>query len=230
MTSRNTRSLTNARGRPLKSILCALLALLLPVAATAENFTARSGGPSDSDMLVRSMSGQPDGMAFFRPVLTGVLYRGGFQGGDKARTGLSEPQKQSLCQSGFSEAFYADFGKNTSYGTTSCGAGTLEYKSARSSRPASVMKDIHAAIVSNKGPVLVHCMWGVHSSGALSAMALVQFCGWSEGRAKAYWNEARNGAPCSGSCDSWIDGKFAKFSVDPSLAVSKAQRAAICPK
>ena len=214
----------------MKSVLCALLALLLPVAATAENFTARSGGPSDSDMLVRSMSGQPDGMAFFRPVLTGVLYRGGFQGGDKARTGLSEPQKQSLCQSGFSEAFYADFGKNTSYGKTSCGAGTLEYKSARSSRPASVMKDIHAAIVSNKGPVLVHCMWGVHSSGALSAMALVQFCGWSEGRAKAYWNEARNGAPCSGSCDSWIDGKFAKFSVDPSLAVSKAQRAAICPK
>jgi hypothetical protein len=61
-------------------------------------------------------------------------------------------------------------------------------------------------------------------------MALVQFCGWSEDRAKAYWNEARNGAPCSGGCDSWIDGKFAKFSVDSSLAISDAQRAAICPK
>ena len=214
----------------MRTVLIALFALLMPLAALAEDFTTRSGGPSESDMLVRSMSGQPDGMAFFRPVLTGVLYRGGFQGGDKDRTGLSETQKQSLCQSGFSEAFYADFGKNTSYGTTSCGAGSLEYKSARSSRPASVMKDLHKAIVSNSGPVLVHCMWGVHSSGALSAMALVQFCGWSEQRAKEYWNEARNGAPCSGGCDGWIDGKFAKFSVDPSLEISEAQRAAICPK
>lgn len=214
----------------MKIILSAVFLLLLPLASTAEDFTARTGGPSANDMLVRSMSGQPDGMAFFRPVLTGVLYRGGFQGGDKSRTGLSDAQRSSLCEAGFSEAFYADFGKNTSYGTTSCGAGSMEYKSARSSRPASVMKDVHKAIVSNNGPVLVHCMWGVHSSGALSAMALVQFCGWSEDRAKAYWNEARNGAPCSGGCDGWIDGKFAKFSFDPSLAISDAQRAAICPK
>lgn len=214
----------------MKAVSIALLALILPLAAAADDFTTRSGGPSNSDMLVRSMSGQPDGMAFFRPVLTGVLYRGGFKGGDKSRIGLSETQKQSLCRSGFSEAFYADFGKNTSYGTTSCGEGSLEYKSARSSRPSSVMKDVHKAIVSNSGPVLVHCMWGVHSSGALSAMALVQFCGWSEDRAKAYWNEARNGAPCSGGCGNWIDGKFAKFSVDPSLEISDAQRAAICPK
>jgi hypothetical protein len=214
----------------MKTVLVTLLALMLPLAVFADDFTTRTGGPNESEMLVRSMAGQPDGMAFFRPVLTGVLYRGGFQGGDKGRTGLSETQKQSLCQSGFSEAFYADFGKNTSYGTTSCGAGSFEYKSARSSRPASVMQDVHKAIVNDSGPVLVHCMWGVHSSGALSAMALVQFCGWSEDRAKAYWNEARNGAPCSGGCDSWIDGKFAKFSVDPSLAISDAQRAAICPK
>ena len=214
----------------MKSVLRVLLLLLLPISAQAEDFTDRSGGPSASDMLVRSMPGQPDGMAFFRPVLTGVLYRGGFQGGDKGRTGLSSAQKQSLCQSGFSEAFYADFGKNTSYGATSCGSGSLEYKSARSSRPASVMKDVHKAIVGNSGPVLVHCMWGVHSSGALSAMALVQFCGWSEDRAKAYWNDARNNAPCSGGCDKWIDGKFAKFSVDPLLAITDAQRAAICPK
>ena len=210
--------------------LFACLALLAPVPALGQDFTARAGGPSSGEMLARSTSGQPEGMAFFRPVLSGVLYRGGFQGGDKARTGLSSAQKQSLCQAGFSEAFYADFGKNTSYGSTTCGSGALEYKSARSSRPASVMKDIHNAIVTDSGPVLVHCMWGVHSSGALSAMALVQFCGWSEARAKEYWNDARNGAPCSGGCDAWIDGKFSGFSVDPSLNISDAQRAAICPK
>ena len=85
----------------------AVLALLSAQAAFAENFTTRSGGPSTSAMMARSVPGQPEGMAFFRPVLSGVLYRGGFQGGDKARTGLSDRQRTSLCQSGFSEAFYA---------------------------------------------------------------------------------------------------------------------------
>ena len=69
------------------------------------------------------------------------------------------------------------------------------------------------------------------TAGALfSAMALVQFCGWSEERAKRYWNEARNNAPCGGSCDSWIDAKFKNFKYDPALEISDAQRAAICPK
>lgn len=198
--------------------------------AAAEDFTSRSGGPSESEMLSRSDPSPADGLAFVRPVLTGVMYRAGFQGGDKQRTGLSTPQRIQLCNAGFSEAFYADFGKNTDYGRTSCGSGALTYESARSSRPSAVMKAVYDAITGNSGPVLVHCMWGVHASGALSAMALVQFCDWSEARAKAYWNSARNGAPCSGGCDGWIDAKFAKFKVDPALTISAEQKAAICPK
>ncbi len=214
----------------MKKILMLMLAALVSQPALAD-VTIRSGGPSEDQMLARNADGAPDGIAFFRPVLSGVLYRAGFQGGDKPRTGLSTSQRQSLCSEGFSTAFYADFGKNTDYGATSCAGGGLDYRSARSSRPAEVMQSIHATVQdASKGPVLVHCMWGVHSSGALSAMALVQFCGWSEDRAKDYWNEARNGAPCSGGCDAWIDAKFDGFSVDPSLAISEAQRAAICPR
>jgi hypothetical protein len=213
----------------LAAALAACLASLVPAHAT--DFTSRSGGPSESAMLARSTPGAPEGLAFFRPVLSGVLYRAGFSGGDSARTGLSSSQRGALCNDGFSRAFYADFGKNTEYGATSCGGGSLDYEAARSSRPSAVMKAIHDVIRNpGEGPVLVHCMWGVHSSGALSAMALVQFCGWSEDRAKAYWDEARNGAPCSGGCDKWIDEKFASFSVDPALSISDAERAAICPK
>jgi hypothetical protein len=211
-----------------------LLACLIGVLGTqvaATDFKARSGGPSSKAMTTRNMSGAAEGMAFFRPVLSGVLYRGGFKGGDKARTGLSSSQRTALCNDGFSTAFYADFGKHTKYGETSCAPGTLDYQAARSSRPSAVMKAIYDVIENpDKGPVLVHCMWGVHSSGALSAMALVQFCGWSEAKAKDYWNDARNKAPCSGGCDKWIDGKFANFKVDASLNISDAQRAAICPK
>ncbi|WP_135506439.1 hypothetical protein [Roseovarius aestuariivivens] len=206
-------------------ILCAL------ASASHAEVTARSGGPSQSAMLARSADGAPEGMAFFRPVLSGVLYRSGFKGGDKGRTGMSQAQRTALCSEGFETAFYADFGKNTDYGTTRCASGALDYKAARSSRPDAVMKAIHDTIKTpSKGPVLVHCMWGVHASGALSAMALVQFCGWSEDRAKAYWNEARNGAPCGNGCDSWIDAKFDRFKVSPALQITEAERAAICPK
>ena len=214
----------------MKRLTFLLFALALSPAHAAD-FTTRAGGPSEDAMLARSMPGQPDGMAFFRPVLSGVLYRSGFSGGDKDRTGLSTSQRGALCDSGFSRAYYADFGKNTQYGTTSCGGGSLDYEAARSSRPAAVMEAVHEVIKNpSEGPVVVHCMWGVHSSGALAAMALVQFCGWSEARAKAYWNEARNGAPCSGGCDAWIDAKFEGFSKNPSLTISEAEMAAICPK
>lgn len=92
------------------------------------------------------------------------------------------------------------------------------------------MRDIHAVIEDpGKGPILVHCTWGVHSSGAVSAMALVQFCGWPEQQAKGYWHKARNGAPCGGGCGKWIDEKFARFKVDPKLKITAEQRAKICP-
>jgi hypothetical protein len=206
------------------------VAMTLFASPVIADVTDRDGGPSRSEMIARSNPGAPDGVAFFRPVLDGVLYRGGFSGGDKNRTGLSSSQRGALCSEGFSRGFYADFGKNTNYGATSCGSRSFDYQSARSSRPSNVMKAIHDVIKGNQGPVFVHCMWGVHCSGALSAMALVQFCGWSEEEAKEYWDDARNGAPCSGGCDSWIDAKFDRFSVDPALSITDAERAAICPE
>lgn len=211
-------------------VAAAMVIAGLGVPAAAEDFAARSGGVSQSEMLARSGPSPADGLAFVRPVLNGVMYRAGFKGGDKSRTGLSSSQRAQLCEAGFSGAFYADFGKNTEYGQTSCGSGSFDYQAARSSRPSAVMKAVHERIMGGGGPVLVHCMWGVHASGALSAMALVQFCDWSEERAKTYWDEARNGAPCSGGCDAWIDGKFKNFKVDPALKLSAAQQAALCPK
>lgn len=220
-------------GKSFKFAGClAMAALMVEFAgpAAASDFISRSGGASEAQLVSRSNPSPTEGLAFVRPVLTGVLYRAGFKGGDKSRTGLSTSQRTQLCEAGFSEAFYADFGKNTDYGKTSCGSGVLNYESARSSRPSAVMKAVHDKITGNGGPVLVHCMWGVHASGALSAMALVQFCDWSEERAKAYWDEARNGAPCSGGCDAWIDSKFRNFKVDPALKISAAQKAEVCPQ
>ena len=208
-----------------------IAAMIVTATASLADVTSRNGGPSEKAMIARGGDGGIEGVAFFRPVLSGVLYRSGFKGGDKSRTGLSGNQRSALCSAGFSSGFYADFGKNTEYGATNCTSGNFDYQSARSSRPANVIQAIYDVVQNpEKGPVLVHCMWGVHSSGALSAMALVQFCGWSKERAKKYWDDARNGAPCSGGCDQWIDAKFSKFSVSPILMISKEQQAAICPE
>ncbi|SLN70563.1 hypothetical protein TRL7639_04173 [Falsiruegeria litorea R37] len=207
-----------------------VVATVTAFAADASDYTARDGGPSSKQMIARS-SGPTDGLAFFRPVMSGVLYRSGFHGGDKGRTGLSSAQREALCEAGFSGARYIDFGKHTKYGTTQCGARSLDYQGGRSTSTADIMRQIHASIKNlGAGPVLVHCMWGVHSSGAVSAMALVQFCGWSEERAKKYWDDTRNGADCSGGCANWIDKHFAKFKLDPSLQITSAEQAAICPQ
>lgn len=94
--------------------LCAFtLALTLASAVSqseAETYATRTGGPARSEMVGRGHT-PAEGMAFFRPVLSGVLYRAGFKGGDKGRTGLSSSQRMELCEAGFSSARYIDFGK-----------------------------------------------------------------------------------------------------------------------
>ena len=208
-----------------------IVSLLSTGAAHGTDFTRRDGGPSESQMLAGGDGGLP-GMAFVRPVLDGVLYRAGFKGGDKAHTGLSSEQRTTLCEAGFSGARYIDFGTKTLFGKTSCGGKTFDYEKSSSASVHDIMRDVHSVIENpGKGPILVHCMWGVHSSGAVSAMALMQFCGWPESRAKAYWHKARNNAACgSGGCDKWIDGKFASFQVDPALKISAEQQRSICPQ
>ena len=199
--------------------------------AAGADFTHRDAGPTESQMLANSDGGLP-GLAFVRPVLDGVLYRAGFKGGDKARTGLSGAQRTALCEAGFSGARYVDFGTNTQFGKPSCGGKTFDYEKGTSSNAQDIMREIHSVIENPaKGPLLVHCMWGVHSSGAVSAMALMQFCDWPQSKATAYWHKARNNAPCgSGGCDKWIDGKLASFRVDPALKISAEQQRKICPQ
>jgi hypothetical protein len=223
------RTFARAFARFRAGLLVALMTAAPVLADPA--FTARSGGPTESAMTARSGKSPAEGLAFVRPVLSGVLYRAGFKGGDKGRTGLTGAQRTELCEAGFSSARYIDFGKNTDFGSTSCNTGKMSYAPAKSTRPADVMQELHDIIKNpGRGPMLVHCMWGVHSSGAISAMALVQFCGWSEARAKAYWDDARNGADCSDGCDAWIDHHFDTFEVNPNLTLTAAEQAAICPK
>lgn len=193
-------------------------------------FTARNGAPS-ADAMLDSGNAGIDGLAFMRPVLSGVLYRAGFKGGDRRHVGLSAAQRDALCRAGFSSAWYIDFGSRTRFGTSSCAGNELAYHKATSVKTRPVMQALHRVIDDpEQGPVLVHCMWGVHSSGIVAAMALMQFCDWSKAQARAYWHRTRNHAGCSGGCNAWFDKKLRSFRVDPGLRIDGERQRAICPR
>jgi hypothetical protein len=194
-------------------------------------YTARSGTLRRSDLAARTTDPALPRIDFLRPVLQGVLYRGGFKGGDRTRAGLAATTK-NFCGQGFSAGRYVDFATAaTRFGTTECEGNDdgFAYAKASSSSPEEIMETLHTIIKEKKGPMFVHCMWGVHASGAVSAMALMQFCGWSQSEATSYWHSARNGADCSGGCDRWIGSKLGSFRVNPALAITEEEASAICP-
>lgn len=133
------------------------------------------------------------GLRNVKPVMEGVLYRGGNSGGGKAP--LKSEALMNLCEAGFSLAVYLypdGFKPKTVHCTTKDGkANTLEYiqKGFRDSKSREiVMTEIYDIIMSqNKGPAYVHCWNGSHASGETAAIALMQFCGLSGEAAGKYW-------------------------------------------
>jgi hypothetical protein len=131
---------------------------------------------------------------------------------------------------GFSGARYVDYARATHFGVTDCGMNSFDYRGGRAMKPQTLLKDIGKVIDDpDLGPLLLHDRWGVHDAGAVAAMALVQFCGWSEESAKAYWDASRDGASCTGGCAAWIDERFANFRPAPALVPEATIQGRICP-
>jgi hypothetical protein len=195
----------------------------------AQQLAERAGGVAPDELLRRDDGGVA-GLARMRPVLRGVLYRAGFAQGDTGNSGLSEAQRVALCELGFSGARYVDFARRTRFGVTDCGMNSFDYRGGRAMQPQALLKDIGKVIDDpDLGPLLLHDRWGVHDAGAVAAMALVQFCGWSQERAMAYWDASRDGAPCAGSCAAWIEERFAHFQPEATRVPAATIQSRICP-
>lgn len=135
-----------------------------------------------------SASASPGNVKNFKPVLSGVLYRGGGNGG---KAPLSRDSLNGLCESGVASAVYAYRTGWTGETSVSCGGKSLRYTYAQWDRPAgadALLKEVYQSIQRGTGSVYVHCWYGVHASGYLAAIALRQFCGLSGEQAVAYWN------------------------------------------
>jgi hypothetical protein len=172
-----------------------------------------------------------DGLSYLRPVLNGVLYRSGIDG-DK-QNGMSSSELKSLCEQGFTEVRLIDFKVGSNHGKEhSCSAGkSVNYQlgKAASSSDGEIFKTLHDIITNNKGPMLVHCLYGVHASPIIAAKALVQFCDWSAEEAEKYWTFTKGPATCGGGCGPWFAGKFRGFKKNSALSIDKATQEKICP-
>ncbi len=169
----------------------------------------------------------------YKTTMPGVLLRGGSRGANP----LNEHQLQRLCQDGVGHAIYTyDTGFKQGPARTCVRKdgtqGRIEYSYYRFLDKKGIdasMRAIHNSIVNpSAGSVFVHCWNGWHASGEIAAMALKQFCDYTNDQAIEYWKANigdKGNLPKYGR----VLTRISNFQPDPQLKVGlKAQRA-FCP-
>ena len=151
------------------------------------------GGVHASDLPIYKTGSSMSGIRDFREVLAGILYRGGANNG---RASLNKGQLNSLCEKGVSSAVYLYSTGFSGPSTTSCSNGSTAYQylSYQGEGLKSIHRLVYQSIKTTKKPVFIHCWYGIHATGLVSATALMQFCDASPDQAVAYW---RIGVPPS---------------------------------
>ncbi len=169
------------------------------------------------------------GVRYMKPVLAGGLYRAGGPGGVKD---LELATLNRLCQAGFRNVIYlygAAFGgeRNILCATPDGGSNLLNYKSIefRVGRK-KIMKSIYRNLMSaDRGPVLVHCWNGWHATGEISAIALKQFCSYTN--EAAIENFRKNTKP--GVDLESLEKQIQDYRIDPKLVPPAEVQRLICP-
>jgi len=128
------------------------------------------------------------GIVNLREVIPGVLYRSGKSITNKFGP-LSDESLTKLCKQDFSTAFY-DYKRGQDHNVT-CGTNQVSLKIRPSLAGDKYVYDqlstIYNAIKHGLGPVITSCDQGVHASGFISALSLIQFCDWTNKQALDYW-------------------------------------------
>lgn len=203
-----------------KAVLLATV-LALFVIAFAQNSEAQT---STKQSLIKD----------FQTTIAGVLYRGGSRGAKP----LSDAQLQHLCEEGVGHAIYTydtGFVKGPARTCTMKDGrpGKIEYSYYRFLDKKGIeasMEAIHNSIVNPAaGSTFVHCWNGWHASGEIAAMALKQFCDYSNSQATEYWKANigdKGNLPKYGRVLTRIEN----FQPIPSLKLNLKQQSQICPR
>lgn len=214
-------------------------------------FWNRDGQLTTSELFARTQGKTLDPglsqMDFMRPILKGVLYRGGFdstKGQGVATGGMTATHQKTLCSKGITHSFsYLDFGTNQISGRTCGPANTAwEYERGDEQNYTKFLTSVWNAINDKTSKIFVHCRWGVHASGFAATAALHQFCGKNKDGTTApinfgtdeaafkYWDNARNKSPYS---DGWYERHWRAYQAsNPHFdkLITRAQQDEICPR
>jgi len=180
------------------------------------------------------------GLRNMRPVLHGVVYRGGSNNyyhrtnKRKNHNPLPNDGLKALANEGFSAAVYL-YNKNFKTAPSSVvsdnGQDTLKYyKNTLPNRKAvgKIVAMVHNVIVDNSvGPVYLHCWNGWHQSGFISAVLLMQFCDYSPAKALHYWETCTDN---NHKRYDHIKKRILKFKKFKSFEISKEMKKKLCPK
>jgi hypothetical protein len=181
------------------------------------------------------------GVRNLRVVLHGIFYRGGANnlynkyGKRKNENPLPDLGVENLCKTGFESAIYF-YSTNfeTAPKSVACkdseGSNTFGYKQITvlaGDNVNQVLEMIYNRIQTpEKGPIYGHCWNGWHASGFASAIALKQFCKYSDDEAVDYWIRNTDGA--SRGYEK-ILAKIRAFEPEEKWQISSETRAQICP-
>ena len=184
------------------------------------------------------------GVRNLRVVLHGVMYRSGANNmynkySKHGKLSIANPLPmlgmENLCQEGFSGANYL-YSTNYIPYDISCTnrwgeRQTFKYRqvSVLDSTPGiyKVLDQAYAIIQGNvKGPLNNACWHGWHTSGMISAVVLMQFCGFTKEEATQYWIDGTNGYTDYPD----IKNQINNFIRNPKLIISDKVQKAICPK
>lgn len=172
-----------------------------------------------------------------KPILHGIAYRGGannFYHKTNKRNNhnpLPEDGLNNLLNEGFSVAIYL-------YGTNFSTAKKLlanEVDTLRYIQNSGMSKETQKEMLSlvydriknpNLGPIYLHCWNGWHQSGFISAIMLMQFCDYSNQKARLYWEQNTDGDYKKFQN---IKTMIANFKPFKEFEISKEEQDIICP-
>lgn len=160
-------------------------------------------------------------------ILGGLLTRAGVIG----QRPLSQQELVSLCEQGYTEAFYLYGGAGDKQ--VSCSNGTLRYRSAgdfRAQQNMSLVLDNINAGLSSGARTFIHCNNGAHASGFVAAVALRAFCGISTEEAVRYWGRTLGGYPLQEPNRSTLMNRLRNYPIRNELELSESDKSRLgCP-
>lgn len=163
----------------------------------------------------------------FRVVLKDTLFRGGKLNPKGNMNPMTEQGLINLCKAGFSTVVYLySTNYNDAPKSVTCNGRTLKHVQIDPKYKDKELLTLIKYHIDNNQMIYTTCWNGWHNSGLISAYSLMQFCGWSNDKALAYWEKNVDGN--NGTAYNSIRNRIKAFKPYPDLNISSEKMKSIC--